>query len=127
MKKGTQVCIDIENCDSGFLNDAAFLEDLLSKAIKESGFILVEDIKMHQFHPYGVTGYALLSSSHIAIHTWPEYNFASVDIFACDSKEKVMKAMDIILQNLKPCDAMVSIFKRGFITDKIEEMMKVQN
>ena len=40
-------------------------------------------------HPFGegagVTGVVLLAESHISIHTWPELNFAAVDIFMCGS------------------------------------------
>ncbi len=36
-----------------------------------------------QFTPWGVTGFLLLRESHISIHTWPEENFAAVDLFPC--------------------------------------------
>ena len=115
MEKGTQACIDLLGCDKDLLNDIIFLKGLIEKAIMESDFILVEKIKMHQFNPQGVTGYALLSSSHIAIHTWPEYNFASIDIFACDSKEKVEIAADVIINGLNPKKVKSLIFSRGFL------------
>lgn len=36
-----------------------------------------------QFDPIGVTGILLLSESHMSIHTWPEHNYAAIDIFSC--------------------------------------------
>lgn len=36
-----------------------------------------------QFEPVGVTGFILLEESHISIHTWPEHNYAAIDIFSC--------------------------------------------
>jgi len=37
----------------------------------------------HKFSPYGVSGVVVIAESHVAIHTWPEYNYAAVDIFTC--------------------------------------------
>ena len=31
----------------------------------------------------GVTGMLLLCESHISIHTWPEHQFAAIDLFMC--------------------------------------------
>ena len=33
--------------------------------------------------PAGVTGTVVLAESHLAIHTWPEYGYAAVDVFTC--------------------------------------------
>ena len=45
----------------------------------------------HVFSPnQGVSGVVILAESHISIHTWPERNFAAVDVFmcgACDPKD----------------------------------------
>jgi S-adenosylmethionine decarboxylase proenzyme len=38
----------------------------------------------HQFEPRGVTGTVLLAESHLAIHTWPELRYASLDVYVCD-------------------------------------------
>ena len=37
-----------------------------------------------QFPVHGVTGVAIISESHVAVHTWPEYGYAAVDIFTCN-------------------------------------------
>ena len=38
----------------------------------------------HHFSPNGgVSGVIVLAESHISIHTWPERDFAAVDIFMC--------------------------------------------
>jgi len=86
---------------------------------------MVAPMKMHKFEPQGVTGYALLSSSHIAIHTWPEFNFASIDIFACDSKTKVDIAINTILDGLKPKKAKSLSFNRGFICQKNQKFVNM--
>jgi S-adenosylmethionine decarboxylase proenzyme len=37
----------------------------------------------HRFSPYGVSVVALLAESHMAVHTWPEHDVATVDVFTC--------------------------------------------
>ena len=117
-EKGTQTCIDLFGCKEELLNDSSFLKNMIEEAIVKSDFILVEPIRMHKFNPQGVTGYALLSSSHIAIHTWPEYNFASIDVFACDSRKKVNIALRTMLKRLNPDKIKSLNFSRGFICQK---------
>ncbi len=52
----------------------------------------------------GVSVIALVLESHIAIHTWNEYNYATVDVFTCGSHTDPEKAFDYILSELKPKD-----------------------
>ena len=43
---------------------------------------------------YGVSGVMVLKESHFTIHTWPEKQYAAVDIFLCDTNiniENVVK------------------------------------
>jgi len=44
----------------------------------------VIDVRLHSFgENMGVTGVALLAESHISIHTWPEIDYAALDVFMC--------------------------------------------
>lgn len=44
--------------------------------------------------PQAVSGVLLLSESHLAIHTWPEYDTAVLDIFSCSSLDQCKAAID---------------------------------
>jgi len=37
----------------------------------------------HHFTPHGVTAALLVSESHLAIHTWPEWGYAAIDVVSC--------------------------------------------
>jgi len=37
----------------------------------------------HAFKPKGITFVAIISQSHVAIHTYPEFAHVSLDIFTC--------------------------------------------
>src|SRR5690349_21148200 len=34
----------------------------------------------------GVSAFVVISESHVALHTWPEYRYAHVDIITCSEK-----------------------------------------
>lgn len=67
------------------LNDENYVYQTLIQAAEEANATLL-DVRTHKFDPQGVTGFALLAESHIAIHTWPELNYATVDVFTCGDK-----------------------------------------
>ncbi len=42
----------------------------------------------HTFDGGGLTLLAVISSSHIAVHTWPEKNYLHLDVFSCNGKSQ---------------------------------------
>jgi S-adenosylmethionine decarboxylase len=63
-------------------NSAATVEGALRDAAAACAATL-KDVQVYYYNPEGVTGVAVLAESHITIHTWPEYNYAAVDVFTC--------------------------------------------
>lgn len=79
---GTQVVVDLEDCDVLRLDDPSWLEDFASDlALTVEARVLTSVRK--RFEPQGETYLAILSASHLAIHTWPEHRAVTVDIFVC--------------------------------------------
>jgi len=71
-------CWNASNIDSLDL-----IEQALRDAVKVTGATLLH-IHLHHFTPNGgVSGVAVLAESHISIHTWPERDYAALDIFMC--------------------------------------------
>jgi S-adenosylmethionine decarboxylase proenzyme len=79
---GTQVIAELTGCNKLLLNDEQELRKILSAGIKECGFTQVQ-ITSHQFSPIGVTAIAIVSESHVAIHTFPEFGHVSIDAYHC--------------------------------------------
>jgi S-adenosylmethionine decarboxylase len=63
-------------------NSAATVEGALRDAAAACAATL-KDVQVYHYSPEGVTGVAVLAESHITIHTWPEYDYAAVDVFVC--------------------------------------------
>mgnify|MGYP000456923456 FL=1 len=79
---GRQILVEFYDCDSSSINDVEFIEEAMLNATKEANATIISH-NFHKFSPYGVSGVVVIAESHVAIHTWPEYNYAAVDIFTC--------------------------------------------
>ncbi len=76
-----QIIADLYGCKE-ILDDMAAITEAAHKAINYVGAQIVEEC-IHKFNPIGVTYFAVISTSHFSIHTWPEYGYAAIDIFSC--------------------------------------------
>lgn len=79
---GRQILVEFYQCDPEVLNDEARIRDILIEGVRRSKATIVTD-SFHSFSPHGVSGVVVIAESHVAIHTWPEYGYAAVDIFTC--------------------------------------------
>ena len=78
---GTHLIIDLIGANG--LDDISRIERALRDCVDEAGATLLH-IHLHHFTPNaGVSGVAVLAESHISIHTWPERNYAALDVFMC--------------------------------------------
>lgn len=79
---GRQILVEFYDCDESRINDVIYVEQALIQATKDSRATIISH-NFHKFSPYGVSGVVVITESHVAIHTWPEYKYAAVDIFTC--------------------------------------------
>ena len=79
---GRHLLIEYYDCDAEILDDVARIEEAMTEAAHRTGATIVKSI-FHLFNPHGVSGVVVIAESHLAIHTWPEYAFAAVDLFSC--------------------------------------------
>jgi S-adenosylmethionine decarboxylase len=87
---GTHLLIDL--WDASNLASPEHIDEALREAAVTAGATILHS-HFHHFTPNGgVSGVVVLAESHISIHTWPERNFAAIDIFmcgACDPHEAI--------------------------------------
>ncbi len=79
---GRHVLAEFYGCPTEVLNNTATIEEMMVNAALEAG-AEIREVVFHQFSPQGVSGVVVISESHLAIHTWPEYGYAAVDVFTC--------------------------------------------
>lgn len=108
---GRQVTADAYGCHTGALNDAERLRELLRLAAAAAGARVLA-VQVHAFQPQGLTGLAMLSTSHLAVHTWPEHGYAAVDVFTCGGSDP-WAAVEVLLVGLGARRARLQEWPRG--------------
>jgi spermidine synthase len=79
---GRHVLVEYFDCSPEILNDVTVIEKNMVNAAVEAGATVINST-FHHFSPFGVSGVVVIQESHLAVHTWPEYGYAAVDLFTC--------------------------------------------
>lgn len=104
--------IILELWDAKNTNSASTIKQALHEAC-ESGNLKLGKVFIHQFSPHGVSGMAVIAESHIAIHTWPEYDFAAVDIYSSSDVADIGRIASVIKRAFAPCQVNQIELDRG--------------
>lgn len=110
---GFHLMLEFFDCDTGKIDSLPFLRQAIKAAINTAGLTNLGS-RFHQFQPHGVTGFTLLSQSHISFHTWPEYGYIVLDIFTCGPEEQAQQVADILLARLGPCQVRRQVVRKGY-------------
>ena len=96
------------------LTDIKHIEKALREAVEVTGSTLLH-IHLHHFTPNGgISGVAVLAESHISIHTWPEREYAALDIFMCGDTEP-KKAIAVFEKAFEADEIKVIEHQRGIV------------
>lgn len=104
-----QVIADLYGCDPALLNDEERISHISREVIKNIGAEVVEEC-VKKFEPIGITYFAIISTSHFSIHTWPEYGYLALDVFSCTDLvvDKVLaeirrffKPQELVIKNVE--------------------------
>lgn len=79
---GNQLIVDLYDCDCERFDDLEWVENVMIEAATRARATIIE-VVFHKFNPIGISGVVIISESHLAIHTWPEYRYAAIDVFTC--------------------------------------------
>ena len=110
MALGKHCFTEVYGCPFELLDNEEFLKQQIIESLNKTSLTLL-DISSHKFNPQGVTIVALLSESHISIHTWPEEGSAALDVFTCgDTNPEV--AMMYMIEALQARDYNLKCIRR---------------
>ena len=115
---GDHILAELTGCSN--LNESTQLEAVLRAAAVAAGATVLS-VTVHQFEPFGMTGVAVLQESHISVHTWPEYGYASIDVYTCGTHVHIEKALDQLKKFFEPENVHVVSVKRGFPSAELDE------
>ena len=109
--QGLHLTADLYDCAclASLLRDSAALSEACVKFATNAGLTVVGE----HFHTFaeagGVTGLVLLAESHLAIHTWPELNAVTLDVYVCNFRDDNSSKAQALM------DALVALFSPGNI------------
>ena len=100
---GKHVYGNLYGCESSQINNDAALKRLVVDAAKVAK-MTIYDTKVWKFggEKGGVSALALILESHIAIHTWNEFQYATVDVFTSGDQSDPQLAFEYIVSRLRP-------------------------
>lgn len=75
-------------CPKDILNDPKAVQEILDRITKVVNMTFIKGAS-HRFSPQGVSVVYLLAESHIAVHTWPEFGIADLEIVTCNPESDV--------------------------------------
>ena len=87
-------------------------EEALIETVRATGGTLLET----HFIPFpngGYSGVCIIAESHVTIHTWPENEYAAVDMFTCGPTMDFEAGMDVLVKYFSPRSVQVAEVKRG--------------
>jgi S-adenosylmethionine decarboxylase len=96
------------------LDEPAHIDAALCTAAVAAGATILHS-HFHHFSPNGgVSGLVVLAESHISIHTWPERDYAAIDIFMCGACNPY-DTIALIKQAFNPRLVQLAEHKRGLV------------
>ncbi|MCP4481523.1 MAG: S-adenosylmethionine decarboxylase proenzyme [bacterium] len=114
---GRHIIAELYECNVDSIRNVKIVEKAMVGAAKATSATIV-DIIFHSFNPYGVSGVIVIAESHLAIHTWPEYGLASVDIYTCGDEVQPWKAYEFLEEAFEAKNVSVMEIKRGIMSPK---------
>ena len=110
---GMHLLVDLWGASN--LDDPAHIDGALREAAITAGATILHS-HFHHFTPNGgVSGVVVLAESHISIHTWPERDFAAVDIFMCGACDPHM-SIPVLRQAFSPDRIDIGEQRRGRVS-----------
>ena len=110
---GIHLIAEFFDCHRQTLNNKEVIEKIFREGIDEAKLHL-KRYAAKQFYPQGMTSIAIISESHIALHTYPESRQASLDIFTCSENPwKILTLLERFIRTLEPKNIKIFEIERG--------------
>jgi S-adenosylmethionine decarboxylase len=87
MNIGSECLIEAGGCREDALTSVDVMARLFARVIDELGLKPLHEPSWHVFPgPGGVTGFVMLTESHLACHTYPEHGVAAINLYCCRAR-----------------------------------------
>lgn len=123
--QGLHLTADLRGCvsTSAAMTELDALRRLCLDAVSMAGLLPVGEL-FHRFPPSpgaagpaGITGVVLLAESHLAVHTWPELDAVTLDVYVCnfgsENSAKAHALIDTLQTAFAPAQVERHALRRG--------------
>lgn len=113
MQVGIEWLIDAGGCEPDTLRDLEKVRGVCEQVLQDLELRVIGEGLWHRFPtPGGLTGLYLLTESHLACHTYPEYGVATINLHCCRIRPR-WKWEQALRETLKATVVQVREFSRG--------------
>jgi S-adenosylmethionine decarboxylase len=117
---GRHLLLELFECDATALSSLPTVKTSMLEAANRARATIVNHV-FHEFSPFGVSGVVVIAESHLAIHTWPEYRFAAVDVFSCGEVLQPQLAAEYLAERFTAGRISVVELGRGLLNQELVE------
>lgn len=112
---GRHIIAELSQCNPESLRSLTKVKRSMVEAAKRAK-AEIREIKFHRFSPEGISGVIIIAESHLAIHTWPENEYAAFDIYTCGNNTSPEKAYEYLIEAFEAKKSVVTSIERGVET-----------
>ena len=85
----------------------------LARQVARAAEAHIAKLAVVRFPKGGLSAFAVLTDSHLAIHTWPERRYVAFDLFSCARDVDATAVVEVFATVLRPTQVHVREFQRG--------------
>ncbi|HSC62512.1 MAG TPA: adenosylmethionine decarboxylase [Caldimonas sp.] len=125
--RGLHLTADLRGCAATrpVMTTPAALRSICLAAVASAGLTpvgelfhrFVPDVPHRSGAPAGITGVVLLAESHLAVHTWPEIEAATLDVYVCnlgaDNSARAHTLLSALIAAFEPASVERHAIERG--------------
>lgn len=104
MSLENHMVVEFYNVRESEILDSPRKMEVMLRELAELVGLDVKALHIHEFEPYGVSSLLLTEMGYVALHTWPEHDYATVNIvdFAPGESNWAERALEFLRERLKP-------------------------
>lgn len=116
---GDHLIIDCYGCDFHGLSSGKHMEECIRNIVGLADMTLMAEPSIYEAKAIserdkgGWTGFAVITESHISMHTFPHRGYISIDVYTCRNGLDHSGILNLIEDKFSPTHSDVTVVKRG--------------
>ena len=113
---GKHAIVDLSGCDPQIVRNHKLILDILKQATQIARVTIV-GMQERCFTPEGYSAVLVLEESHLSVHTWPEHNYVSLDLYSCNLDTDFEAVEKFLVKKFKAQHVVSTLLDRKYVSD----------